>query len=127
MVPLIPGDKIDCRLKNGCLIRADKDYDEIKTFEIVAITEYGYYVFVPQYISLPSTIIIDEYRCKKMTINRRFLGEEMVHIHENMVYRVASQLDGMTCAICDEFCPMASVNQEDGTFVCFSCRANPYR
>jgi hypothetical protein len=126
MVRLIPGDKIDCRLKNGCLVRADKEYDEIKTFEIIAVTEYGYYVFVPQYIYLSGTTTIDEYRCKKMTIDRRFLGEEMVHVHENMVCRIVSQLDGMTCSSCKSFCMYAAANQDNGMFICFGCRQNPY-
>lgn len=126
MVRLIPGDRVDCHLRNGCIINPHREFDDTKTFEIVAVTEYGYYLFVPQYICLPDTTPIDERSCKRMGIDRRFLGELMVHINENMVYRIVSQLDGKTCIICQEFCPMAEANQEDGTFTCFICRSSPY-
>ena len=36
-------------------------------------------------------------------------------------------LDGSTCKKCKDYCRMAQPNQEDGSFICFSCRNNPWR
>jgi hypothetical protein len=35
--------------------------------------------------------------------------------------------DGCSCEKCREFVPMAESNQSNGTFVCYSCRMNPFR
>jgi len=126
MVTLKPGDRVNCHIKDSEIVGAYKEHDETKTFEVVAVGDYGYYLFVPQYYSLKNTIPIDHYRLKKMCIDSRFLDEEMIHITENMVCGVAQQLDGTSCAVCQEFFPMAATNQENGTFICWSCRENPY-
>ncbi len=126
MVRLKPGDRVNCRLKEGEIVGAYKEHDEIKTFEIVAVGDYGYYLHVPVYYSIKNTISIDRYRLKKMDIDGRFLNEEMIHINENMVCQIVHQVDGMLCSICKEFSPLAEANQEDGTFICWSCRQNPY-
>ena len=126
MVRLKPGDRVNCRVKEGMIVGAYKEYDEIKTFEIVAVGDYGYYLFVPQYYTIKNTIPIDKHRIKRMSIDDRFLGEDMIHVNDNMVCQVIQQLDGMSCAICKEFFPMAEANQEDGTMICWACRQNPY-
>lgn len=126
MVVLKPGDRINCRIKDGEIVGAYKEYDETKTFEIVAIGDYGFYLFVPAYYSIKQTVPIDNYRLKKMSIDARFLHEEMIHITENMVYQIVQKLDGMPCSICKEFFPMAEANQENGTLICYACRQNPY-
>lgn len=126
MVRLKPGDRVNCRVKEGMIVGAYKEYDEIKTFEIVAVGDYGYYLFVPQYYTIKNTIPIDKHRIKRMSIDDRFLDEDMIHINDNMVCQVIQQLDGMSCSICKEFFPMAEANQEDGTMICWACRQNPY-
>jgi hypothetical protein len=126
MVRLNPGDRVNCRIKEGLIVVAYREYDEIKTFEVLASGEYGYYLFVPAYVTLKNTITIDKRLLKKHSIDPRFLDEEMIHVHENMICQVVAQLDGMPCSICKEFFPMAAANQEDGTLICYACRQNPY-
>lgn len=94
MTRLKPGDRVNCRLKGGEIIIAYKEGDETKTFEIVALGDYGYYLFVPQYYSVKDTIPINAYRLKKMNIDPRFLNEEMIHINENMVCQIVQRLTG---------------------------------
>lgn len=120
------GDKISCRLKDGVIVGAYEAYDETKTFAIVAIGDYGYYLYVPYYYLVKNTIVMDRYCLKRMDIDPRFLGENMVHITESMVNQVVQRLDGLFCSICQTFCQYAVANLEDDTFTCFSCRQNPY-
>lgn len=126
MVVLKPGDRIDCRVKDGNIVSPYREYDDIKTFEIVAVGDYGYHLYVPQHYSIKNTIIVDAYRCRRFDISKRFLGEDMIHITENLIYSIRQQLDGMFCCKCSEFYGMAEANQEDGTLICYSCRQNPY-
>jgi hypothetical protein len=121
-----PGDKIDCLVKEGVIMKLD-DYDTILTFEVLAIGEYGYYVFVPQYYSIKNTVIINPARCTRYGISLRFLWEQMTHVTENLVYRLNREMDGMCCAKCGDFVLMAGPNRENGTMICYGCRSNPYR
>jgi formylmethanofuran dehydrogenase subunit E len=38
----------------------------------------------------------------------------------------SAKIDGMSCNKCHQFIQFAEPNQEDGTMVCYGCRANPY-
>jgi hypothetical protein len=40
---------------------------------------------------------------------------------------VKSPSEGMFCKQCKDFCVFAESNQEDGSFVCYLCRQDPYR
>jgi hypothetical protein len=126
MTKLKPGDRVSCRIKDNSIVSAYREYDEIHTFEIISVSEYGYYLYIPQYIVIKNTVLIDKYKCRAYNIDTRFLGEQMTHISENLVYKVEQKMDGMCCVICKEFYQMAEANQEDGTLICWACRQNPY-
>lgn len=127
MLALKPGDRVNCKIKDNKIVNAYDDFDNIKTFEVIAVSENGYILFVPQYVFIGDSIIVNAYRCNIMNINLRFLNEQMVYIHEKNVFELSEKLDGFICDVCQEFVSMASVNQEGGTFVCWSCRQHPYR
>lgn len=127
MVRLKAGDRVDCRVKSNVIVSPYKEYDEVRTFEIVAVDKTGYYLFVPHYVILKNSTLADKYQCHNLGIDGRFLDEQIVYIQDNLIARISSKLDGMSCAICHEFHPMAESNQEDGTMICWSCRNNPYR
>jgi hypothetical protein len=126
MVKLKPGDRVDCKVKLSDIVSPYKEYDEIKTFEIVAIDQHGYYLFVPIYYILKGSVVADKYKCKKLGIGKQFLDENIYYIQENMVYRVNDMLDGTCCCKCGEFYHMAEPNQDDDTLICYTCRFNPY-
>lgn len=125
MAQLKPGDRIDCRVKEATIVSPYKEYDELITFEIVAVDKYGYYLFVPTYRSIHKSFKADKYQCKSLGIDKRFLDENVVYIRQNLVARISFILDGMRCTECNEFFPMAEPNQEDDTMVCWACRNYP--
>jgi hypothetical protein len=127
MTKLKPGDRVDCRLKEGNIVVAYKDYDEVRTFEIIAVSDDDCYLFIPSYVLVKDSILLDSYRCKKLGADPRFVGEQVAFIGESMIHKISQRMDGMCCDRCQDFMPMAGPNQEDGkTFICWSCRANRY-
>lgn len=127
MTKLKPGDRVDCRVKASTIVSPYRSYDEIKTFEIVAVDGPGYYLYVPHYYLLKGTVVADKYKCKNLNIDKKFLDENIIFIQESMIVNVQSRLDGLSCVLCKEFYPYAEPNRGDGTLICYSCRQNPYR
>ena len=80
MTRLKPGDKVDCRVKSATIVGPYSTYEEVKTFEIVAHDCDEYYLYIPHYVVIKGTVIADEYRCKKLHIDRKFLNENIVSI-----------------------------------------------
>lgn len=127
MAKFKPGDRVDCRVKSATIVSPYKEYDEVRTFEIVSVDKHGYYVFVPAYVNITKSVTADTYQCKHLGIDKRFLNEQIAYVQENQIYRVSSVLDGMSCIVCQDFFPMAEPNQENGSLICYACRKNPYR
>lgn len=127
MTKLKPGDRVDCRVKASTIVSPYRSYDEIKTFEVVAIDSHGIWLYIPHYYVLKGTKVADQWTVKNLCIDKRFMGENIIQIQEGMVANVQARLDGIACKICKEFFPYAEGNQEDGTLICYSCRQNPYR
>jgi hypothetical protein len=127
MAKLKPGDRVDCRVKQATIVSPYKDYDEMRTFEIVADDKYGYYLYVPSYMHIKGQVKADQYQCQHLGIHKKFLGENIVYIQGDLVCRINSILDGMNCSNCGDFFQMAGPNQPDGTLICYACRFNPYR
>lgn len=127
MTKLKPGDRVDCRVKASTIVSPYKSYDEIKTFEIIATDDHGFYLYVPHYYGIKGTFRADNYQCKALGIDKRFLDEEAIYIQGNMIAAMCQALDGMPCKICKEFYQYAEANQPDETLICYACRQNPYR
>ena len=63
--------------KSNIIINAySSNFEEIKTFEIVAANQTGYFIYVPHYIFLKDTILLDQFNYKKYNISSKFLGEK---------------------------------------------------
>lgn len=127
MTKLKAGDRVNCRLKEGNIVVAYKDYDEVRTFEVIAISDDDCFLFIPSYVLVKDSVGLDSYRCKKLGIDPRFVGEQIAFISESMICKISQRMDGMCCDRCHDFIQMAEPNQEDNkTFICFCCRQNPY-
>lgn len=126
MVKLKPGDRVNCRLKESKVINPfDPNFDDEKTFEIIGISDKGYYLFVPDYISITDSYKVARYDIKDMGIDIKYVGEYCICIPEKMIYKVQYVQDGIACKLCKEFYHYASPNQSDGTLICWSCRTYP--
>lgn len=120
------GDTISCRIRESAIVNSYTDYDEIRTFVIIAEDDDGWFLHVPHYYCLKDCLTVDQYRCRKMKIEKRFLDEEMVYIQESMIASIERRQDGINCCKCNEFYFYAVANQEDGTLICYECRRSPY-
>ena len=127
MVDLKVGDTVDLKLYSSSIVSPYLAYDEVRTFQIIAADQYGYYLYVPEYYNLKEALRVSRQNCREFGIDLRFLDDLYTYINANRVFKVNTILDGMFCANCEEYFDMASPNQEDGTLICFSCRLNPYR
>lgn len=127
MVRLKPGDRVDCKIYANEIVGPYKYYDDIRTFEIIAVDLSGCYLFIPNYILLKNSKKIDTFELKSLNINSKFLGEQFAYISFSFILNIKSFLDGLHCKKCKEFIDMAEPNQPDGTIICWSCKNNPYR
>jgi hypothetical protein len=122
VVKLKPGDKITCRVKDSLIVSGYAEFDEERTFEIIAADEYGYFVYVPEYVYIKNVTRITQYNIKALDINKKFIECFCIYVHESSISKVHSILDGMTCCKCNEFYNQAEANQEDGSMICWNCR-----
>jgi hypothetical protein len=127
MTKLKPNDKVDCRVKSYIIVSPYKDYDEIKTFQIIGTDAYGYYLYVPEYYVLKNTQRADRSQCRHLGIDYKFMDEQFIYISGDLIARVNTIFDGIMCRSCKEFFQMAEPTNEDGTLICYSCRQSPYR
>lgn len=128
MVKLKPGDQILCRLKNDTIVNPyDSDFDSVKSFNIIGVDDCGYYLFIPPYTFVKGSVKADFVFVKQNKLNKKYLGDEILYIDERYVYKIKSQLDGYVCYRCKDFFHQATTNQENGSFICWSCRNDEYR
>jgi hypothetical protein len=126
MTKLRVGDTVSCRIKSSMIVNSYTDYDEIKSFVIVAVDDDGYFLYVPHYYCLKDVIVADAHRCKQLKIHHRYLNEELTYVQLSHIASVEKVQDGMNCCKCNEFYFYAAPNQENGTLICYGCRQNPY-
>jgi hypothetical protein len=120
------GDTITCKLKDAVVVSPYSDFDETKSFLIIAVDTLGYYLYVPHYFYVKYSVVVDKYKCRNLGIELKFLDEEMVYIQDNMVNTIERQLDGMSCQKCKEFFQYAKPNQTDGSLICYICLQHCY-
>jgi hypothetical protein len=127
MTRLKTGDRVECCIQSNTIVAPDEDHETTRFFEIVSTDNYGYYLFIPYYMYINGTTIADLARCQKLGIHPRFGNEKIIYITDNLVHKTRKS-DGMCCMHCKDFTLMAEANQPDGTtFICWSCRDNPWR
>jgi hypothetical protein len=126
MPKLKPGDRVNCRLRASQIVKPyDGEYDDEKVFEIIAVDDQGYYLFVPPYLSVKDSEKVDFYFARDNDIEKKYIGEEVIYITPGLVSRVNSVLDGCFCVKCNNFHQYAEPNQTDGTLICWTCRTYP--
>jgi hypothetical protein len=122
------GTCIICRLREKTVINPyTSDYDQEASFDIIASDNLGYYLYIPPYTFIKGSVRADSFLLKQLSLNKKYLGDEILYIREGFVYKVKSEVDGCTCDRCKDFFHQAAPNQDNDGFLCWSCRADPYR
>lgn len=124
MVQLHIGDRISCKIKDLLLVSPYSDYDEIKVLEIIALDDSnsGYFTYVPYYIRIKQSEKITDSLLKTLKLHKKYLNENLLFINNSMIHAIDSHMDGLTCKKCNEYYRLSEANQEDGNFICWTCR-----
>jgi hypothetical protein len=127
MAKLKTGDIVSCAVRSGVIVSSYGKYDEIRSFVIVAVCDnYGYYLYVPYLERLNNSEKADEYKCKSLNIDVKYLDEQIVYVTSSLIASVVFRDDSLKCKKCKQPFTYAEPNQPDGTFICYGCRQNPY-
>lgn len=125
---LKPGDKVSCKIKNNNIVGCyESDYEETINLEIVGVEEGGYYLHIPIYRLIINCFVLTPDLAKKHSINKKYMGEKIKYISPYNISNIIEVLDGTCCTKCAEFIRFAEPNNQDGSFICWSCKTNPYR
>ena len=127
MVNLKKGDLVDCLIKVNVIINGyETDYDSVKTFEIIGHDYTGYYLYIPHYLLIKGTIKLDNYNCKDLDIDKKYIGENSIYIKESFVHKVNKILDGCKCIKCGQFYFGQDPNVYNSSYICYKCIWDPF-
>lgn len=113
----------------------DKFYSHLKVMIIGFDTDCEgssaqYLCYVPPYERVPfgfPTFTIDRHHAKHFGLDPKFVGDVGCFITSRMpVYKHIVAAKGEKCDHCKTWFDGA-IREEDGTYLCRSCRENPYR
>lgn len=132
--PLSFGDTVYCRVRGNTLIPLKYDtWDAELAFELIGYDPMVsiYILLCPRYYSIKGswTITLEQINAN-IGLDAKYKGKEAVSVTNSKVIRIESNQtneDGMMCVKCNKFIYMAGPNQDDGSFMCYACRHNPYR
>jgi len=128
VVDFLPGDQVVCLIRDKAIVNAsDIEYDLKAIFDVLITYAEGLILYVPCDLSLDDCMFLNAYNCDRFGLDRKFINSLAYYITEYKVYEVYQQIDGLCCARCKDFFPMATGNQTNGTLICYSCRQNPWR
>lgn len=126
--PFGVGDRVICLILGRDIVSSGiGKFDRKVILEIISLYADGLLVFIPKGIRLDDCIDITKANADKFGVAKRFIGSRCFYITEHKVVSIYSRMDGMCCKRCQDFYPMASPNQEDGTMLCWLCRTYKYR
>lgn len=127
MTSFFPGDSVVCRIYDNKIVNFyEETWEKEKNFEIISLFAEGYLLYIPLSFYLKDSVQLNSSNFKKYNADKRFIDSNAYYITDFYVIRCYNKLDGFRCIKCDTFHGMANANQEDGTFVCWHCRAYPF-
>ena len=124
-----PSDEVVCKIRDNRIVQNDAiQYDRTDTFEVVALTDGGYFLFVRNHMILKDSFKHDFSSARNNKhVNTRFADCTLVKAVEEEIVRLYRRHEGTTCDSCGEFKHLAESNLEGGLFICYLCRQDPYR
>lgn len=126
------GDSVICKVGHGKILHAEaKGYELSRAFDIIALCDSGYLVFVPQNLYLKNSFALEARDCRVYGIAEKFAGDHAHFINETHIVSVQSRMRGYACAKCATWSDYAEINRLDadgrGIFLCWSCRNYRFR
>lgn len=130
--PITYGDKVYCKIRGNTIVPVNtKKYDVKLEFEIIGYSfeDGNYILYVPRYYDIRNSWRIKEEYLDDFLIQKKFKSKKAVAVTQDKIVRAITKTnqDGMFCAKCGKFCHLAEANQDGGSFICYSCRNNPYQ
>lgn len=121
------GDQVVCLVRDAAIVSATSaSYEFRHIFDILSFYDEGYMVYVPISIVLKDSVHIVDGNVYKFRMSKKFIGSDAYYITDYKVVELYKKMDGMVCFECEEFYPMATANQSDGTLICWNCRNYKY-
>lgn len=120
-----PGDQVICLLKGNEIVSVyEEEWDKKLIFDIIAIYDVGYLIYIPQDMVIKNSFTITKYNNKEYKVKSVFIGSSVNYITEHNITDIYSKLDGILCTKCGVFCKYAQIKESEA-FVCFTCRNYP--
>ncbi len=125
------GDKVYTKIAGATIIsKTSNQYDAILSFNIIGIGLKDEFcvIYIPEYYRIKDRFQLQEKQLDEYLIDKEYLFKNAIAIWDSHIVSIQrAGVDGMFCEHCKLFIPWAQSNQPDGTLLCYSCRANPWR
>lgn len=119
------GDEVVVNVRGNDIISSFSHFDSQEVLPVIAVDGHGYYLFVPQYLSINDSAEVTLSFAKDLFIAVKFIGEQAVYVKPNNIVRVYRNVDGYVCNKCGELFPYSEPNQENGSLICWVCSNYP--
>lgn len=130
-----PGDMVQVRIKDKQILNLNSKEGNLISVKLLAI-ELRY--------SKEYLVLLDVYQSYNIDIEdwsdstgydvipdlSPYDKKDVCWVDQSLIstqMHINSSVDGCSCSKCNDFARMASPNQDDGTFICYGCRSNPWR
>lgn len=132
-------DKLSCKTgKDGWLIDPKRisEYTDITDLNgsVIGICDNSHDIFymipIDKNLKVLNSNVLDhelidnlkKFNCQWLTDIESYYTKKVVWVPSEKVFITAVKYEGSTCTKCNDFARMAEPNQDDGTFMCYSCR-----
>ncbi len=127
------GDIVICRTYEGCIIPKDSTpWEKEKPFKVIGtmredgVTSWALYI--PPDYGIKNGTKITPWIMNKFNIEAKYKGDKTFFVVDEHIIKVHRYSDALRCSgPCKQWIAMAEPNQENGTFICWECRDNPWR
>ena len=127
---LIAGDTVYCKVRGYTIVPVSYEkWDAEIPLDIIGISPDGFYIlFVPPYYNIKHSWKIDSSHMEDCGIDKKYKGRHATAVPKEKIARVVlsrpTEKNGTVCIKCGRFSYMSEPNQDDGTFICYTCRTN---
>ena len=128
---IYPDDIVYCRVRGNTIVSLSEKWDAEIPFVIVGISRDNFYILVvPKYYNIRHSWKIDKSHANDCNIDSKHIGHKALAVPlwkiSKIIRKTPVEQDGMVCHKCKKFHHMAEGNQDDDSFLCYSCKSRGY-